>query len=96
MDEDNGPIPFPYTYDSEESIVGERRPTNMTPLRLRHLALNANGLALTKQYFSGTIENLSDIQRIQLVFMLSINNVINEMTNREDSLDSESTLLSSS
>ena len=64
MNADNNDNALPYEYDSDESIVGERKPQNQTSLRLRHLALNARASGILNSYLAGLVHELGEIDTI--------------------------------
>ena len=99
MNADNNDNALPYEYDSDESIVGERKPQNQTSLRLRHLALNARASGILNSYLAGLVHELGEIDTIlevTIAFASAIQNfqTIDDVESESD--DDDDMLLSSS
>ena len=87
---DNNDNALPYEYDSNESIVGERKPQNQTSLRLRHhLALNAKASGILNSYLAGLVHELGEIDT-NLEVIIAFATAVQSCQQTIDDDDSES------
>ena len=89
MNANNNDNALPYEYDSNESIVGERKPQNQTSLRLRHLALNAKASGILNSYLAGLVHELGEMDT-NLEVIIAFATAVQSCQQTVDDDDSES------